>query len=493
MPRFHDLDKDVLAQILGSCDIYTVLLFQRINKSFRRLALSKQLWISLVLDLSSRYLILHLHPIHTYTTTQLIAKVKSVVCGPETWLERSSVSPAIFSRRTILGEETYWSGFKLISGGRYFAIYNESAGDLQCFDALTGRCVWTRPETPNSWRVDMLHNGHTVNFLLLLRAGLSIVQLDLTTGHSDDVYHLDLHTDTRYWNYSLFGDLLVLNFYHDRSADTRLNRDLVIDWREAVYVIFESPEIPNTYHHVEFVPGHIIFSPPAVEAPHDRLILVYALSSVASRWRPTTELKLHSTDVLSAHCIRLPEDMPPVVVERLEHKNRVFRNVPDIDTWTGSSLQVQMLVYPNPIRDNVYRLAVYASTLRSEEPSLRESFRQRLHHPTGPIRAIGATLFTYQLILGGPKLRWTRAPVISNVPEVIAGWTYAGYGLDWDCKIVGTCSPSGFIRKLRGQTVRDVVPQDERLGPTERRRTRLSSNGVVFTHGQKWIDIVCYL
>ncbi|KAJ7216740.1 hypothetical protein B0H12DRAFT_1241836 [Mycena haematopus] len=367
--HFHDLAEDVLAQILVSCDIYTVLSFLRVNKSLRRVALSKQLWISLVLDLSLRYFIPDLNPIHGHTTAQLIAKVK-----------------------------------------------------------------------------------------------LSIVQVDLTTGRSDEVFCLDLNMDTAsYYSPILSGNLLAVRL----QRYLRPVSILVIDWREAVYVIFESPAQPDS--EVAFVPGHLILTPPTLDPWHDRLIFVYALRSIASHWRPATELALQNANV--PH-IRLPEDMSPVIVERLEDNNRARRDQLRLDV-------IAMMVHTNPIRDNVYKLVFYATEVGGA--GLRRNM-----------------LFTYQLTLGDPGPSWTTTSVISlpiDLPPDLS-WAYAGYGIRYphsqtDCtRIVDPRPIPGFIQKLAGPTVREVVAVCEGSPSTE---TRLSSTGIIFARLEDRVEILCYL
>ncbi|KAJ6477767.1 hypothetical protein C8R45DRAFT_1007758 [Mycena sanguinolenta] len=485
MPHFHDLDEDVVAQILVSLDIYTVLSLSRVNKSLRRLTFSKQLWIALVLDLSSLYLIPDLHPTDNHTTAQLIAKVKSVVCGPATWSERSPVPPTICFSRTFPGGSVLFSKPRILPGGRYFAIWRDSA--LHCYDVLTGRCVWTA--SAQSWRMEMLPDGRAANFLLLLSGRLSIVLVDLITGNSDEVFSLELDIQmARYFHPILSGKFLALGLV--RYSPHMRAGILVVDWQEATYVIFElsSPADPLT--EVAFVPGHIILTPPALKSPYDRLVFVYALSSIASHWRPVSEFVSHNADVLFSQHICLLEDVLPVVVESLQHDNQVFRNEPG-----RIRLAVRMMVHSNPIRDNVYKLGVYvsANTMAGTRSSLMETFQQKFHLGGAPVCAIGTMLFSYQLMLGGPKLSWTRMSVASKVPpmHITSSWSYTGYmatRLGAGTKIVGPPSARGF---LWSPTMREVLAVSE----DGSEYTILSSSGVVLTQSLRdsRIEIRYYL
>ncbi|KAF7373877.1 hypothetical protein MSAN_00599900 [Mycena sanguinolenta] len=489
MPHFHDLDEDVVAQILVSLDIYTVLLLSRVNKSLRRLTFSKQLWIVLVLDLSSRYLIPHLHPIHNHTTAQLITKVKNLVCGPATWSERSSIPPTVGFSRTFLGGSATFAQSRILPGGRYFAVWRDSS--LQCYDVLTGRSIWTGSVMmPQSWAMDMLPDGRAANFLLLSQGRLSIVVVDLTTGNSDEVFSLNLDFQTAQYRHPILsGDLLALGLV--RYSPHKRVGIFIIDWREATYVIFESPAQP--LFEVAFVPGHIILAPPALEPPYDRLVSVYALNSIASRWRPIAEFVSHNADVLFSQHIRLPEDVPSVVVESLQHNNQIFRSEPD-----RAHVEIRMRVHANPIHDNVYKLGVYASAtaVTDTRPSLTETFRQKFQRGGASICAIGTMLFSYQLKLGGSKLSWMRTSVISNVPPLhtAPSWSYSGYVAICNgssTRIVGPRSPRGFIRMLASQTVREVVTVSE----DGMEYTALSSAGVLLIRSLRddRLEIRCYL
>ncbi|KAF7333299.1 hypothetical protein MSAN_02425000 [Mycena sanguinolenta] len=347
----HDLDEDILAHILLISDIYTILSFARVNKSFRRLALSKHLWLSLVLDLSSRYFIPDAHGIHDCTTSQLIAKMVG-----------SFQAGSIFVAR--LG-----------------------SGNIQCCEVLTGNEVWTHaPKNGSfsSWEVEMLHDGHTAIFVfhdplpIGLRQEFLIVQVDLTTGHSNELCHLEFNTDAGlFYSPIISGDLLALGLTMGRERMI-----VVVNWRERKYAVFASEysdASPNNY--MTLVAGHIILAAVAHEPPHDLRILVYILHSMASRWRSLEEL-FHNTG-LPAEEIRIrPEDISPIMVERLEHNGRVF---------TDPYPRVVMRLYANPIRHDAYKLIVYASdSVRSRTNIFKQTFGE----------ASRPVFFTYALNVG---------------------------------------------------------------------------------------------
>ncbi|KAF7357212.1 hypothetical protein MSAN_01316100 [Mycena sanguinolenta] len=460
---FHDVDEDALVQILGFCDVYAILSFLRVNRSFRRLALSKQLWLSLVCDLSSRYFIPHSNTLHDCTTAQLIAKVKSLVCGPETWSPHSSIPPTLsFSKKFPAARHA-----QLLQGGRY-VVMQLFSGELQCHDVLTGNCVWTRDGVDRfcaSWDAHMLEDGHTAMFLFCInwqRLELSLVQVDFKTRHTDELFCFESNPSIGdCYRPTLSADFLAMAL---RNGNQRVI--VVIDWRKCEYVLFDDSGYSDrsAKTRIAFVPGHIILASVASEPPNDQLILVYTLRSIMSHWRPLEELQHGTTFPAYNTCIR-PEVISPFIVERLEHHNRVFRASSTIrgDTYT------RLMLYTNPIRHGAYKLMVYASdtSQSSVANTFWDSFGGR-----GSGRAQGAVVFTYALNAGASGLAWTRVSAFATVPDHLNfPLSYAGYGLlscgdplDITTKIVDL-RPT-YARRLwtrrAAQAMRDVVGGLER-------------------------------
>lgn len=254
---------------------------------------------------------------------------------------------------------------------------------------------------------------------------LSVVQVDLSTGHSDELFHVVLDTSPGYYHSPvLCGDLLAVGLLCRPRNSTGKRLILVLDWRKGAYVIFDcSTHSPSTQ--VVFVPGHIILAGATSGPQSDQLILVYTLHAIASRWRPITEL-VYNTDpsTRAFDDFRIvPSGISPAVVERLEHNNRVFRY----------PLRLHMTLHPNPIRDRTYKLTLYAAdtaTSTESKTSVTETFRQRFGRASR--RAKGAMLFTYQIIVGSPTecgLSWTRTSVFSTNPNLVMPLSYAGYAM----------------------------------------------------------------
>ncbi|KAJ6570846.1 hypothetical protein DFH09DRAFT_1153219, partial [Mycena vulgaris] len=451
---FHDLDEDVLPRILANCDIYTVLSCSRVSRFFRTLALSKQLWISLLLDLSARSLFSLPEPsnLRELTTDELLAAVKRLVCGPATWSHQSPLPPTV-SRSTSFDNCTMSAvdgQIRLLPGGRHFVV--DHGLGIKCCDAKTGECVWTRGTRVSDYSVEMLDEGQSAMFFLLLYTSMQelvIVHVHLSSGQSEDLFALRLNIHMGFCkNPSLSGDLigLVLRFTDDGGV-------LVIDWRKRTYVIFNcSPAWPRPG--VAFIPGHVVLNTAAEEEPYAQLIQVYTLTSIASRWRPVTESLFY--DRLSDPGIRISaKDIAPVVVEHLRHGNFAFRN----------AQRIQMTLHPSPLRADVYKLILYVSAepfKQTDRVSFTDVLRKGVGlQPLQPRRASGAMIFIYHLVVGRApeyRIRFSRTSVVPAVaglfwPEL----SYAGYAVDpLNHRIIDVRLPKGPSGRLQGARERFI-------------------------------------
>jgi hypothetical protein len=107
---------------------------------------------------------LNLHAIDGYTTEQLIAEAKRLVCGPATWSDKSSVPLTVSSSKSFpLNRQT-----RLLPGGRYFSVMQHD--EMQVFDAVTGHRVWLRSLAgthARAWEVEMRDDGQSAVFFFV--------------------------------------------------------------------------------------------------------------------------------------------------------------------------------------------------------------------------------------------------------------------------------------------------------------------------------------
>ncbi|KAJ6483157.1 hypothetical protein C8R45DRAFT_1000740 [Mycena sanguinolenta] len=210
--------------------------------------------------------------------------------------------------------------------------------------------------------------------------------------------------------------------------------------------------------------------------------MVYTLPSIASRWRALQGL-VDGTD-LPVDKLRIwPRTIAPIIVERLEHNNRVFVGSP---RWRH---HIHLMIHPNPVRHDAYKLMVYASvTNRSLTDVFRRNFR-------GESPAPGTVLFTYALNLGASANSgdfWTRVSACSIVSdEIYSRLSYAGYaaitGSGDAVKIVDPRLTQRSLIKWARQTIREVMVISK-----ERASASLSSTGVLLISNQDGIEVSYY-
>jgi hypothetical protein len=218
------------------------------------------------------------------------------------------------------------------------------------------------------------------------------------------------------------------------------------------------------------VPGHIIFTTATVQQPHERLILIYTLASIGSRWRPIGQLSSNEHASIRDFDLDLSDPTIAAVVERLEQTDSLSRNAVQSRIFglrpDPPHLQMTTL-HPNPIRDNAYKLMISVSDGQwGNKSGFADSLRQRLGRQKHGAKSV---LFTYRLIVGSPldySLSWTRVSAVPAVPNIIPPISYAGYAVIWadrytrDTQVVDVRLPRprrNFLTGWAGQAIREVV------------------------------------
>ncbi|KAJ6469839.1 hypothetical protein C8R45DRAFT_1016052 [Mycena sanguinolenta] len=359
---------------------------------------------------------------------------------------------------------------------------------MQCCDVLTGREVWTHAKKNacfTSWElmVEMLHDGHTAIFVLHdtlphgMKHEFSIVKVDLTTGVSDELSHLDFNTKGGLlYSPIISGDFLALGL--TRNRDRMI---VVINWRERKYVVLASEysdAAPKNY--MAIVAGHIILAIVAHEPPHELQMVAYPLRSFASRWRSLDEL-IRNTDLPPPEIRIDPKDIVPVMVERLEHNNRVLTVFPSRDLY----FRAVMRLYVNPIRDDAYKLMVYTSP----------TGRTHGNHSFGG-EAGRPVMFNYTLNVGTDLFSCKKVSSFTTVPDVSFPLSYAGYAVvspsdgsfRTTTRIVDPRLTDRLLTKWTGQAMREVVVVSKQ--PIV---ARLSATGIMLVSKQDQVEVYTWI
>ncbi|KAJ7107907.1 hypothetical protein C8R44DRAFT_885298 [Mycena epipterygia] len=434
MMLIHDLDVDVLVEILCFCDVYTVLTVAQVylcdSKSnafastdegifrptiLRTIALAKPVWLALVADLNARCLMdpLPMETLAGCSTSDLITEVRRLVCGPGSSAPVTSrvrfveILPSSIPRVRGAGGQ---SAVKLLPGGRYIAFFHDSR--FECWNASSGT-------------LEMLDGGNAYHCLLVPHDSqtLEVLHVYLLTGHSELLFRPppspDLTTllNIKHYPASLSGDFFTVVVRLDGGTAV-----LLVNWRETTYILFRcSPSWTTPTMLV--VSGHLILSTAALDPPYPPLLIVYDIASITTKWRPVAHINLS-----------VPSQITPLHVDDLGI-GRIWR----MDQHTGP-VKIRLAVYRSPLRHDLTKLVLYIFGVILIDPeehpnkrSFMSVFRQkRLSRPT----AASGVLFTYHLSEPAAGCTPSKLPLIrsSAIPSVVEHWfhemSYAGYALN---------------------------------------------------------------
>lgn len=147
------------------------------------------------------------------------------------------------------------------------------------------------------------------------------------------------------------------------------------------------------------MPGHIIFTTATVQQPHDRLLLIYTVASIGSRWRPIGQLlSSHHASARDFDDLNLSTPTLAAVVERVEDAD--IRLSRDVESRVFSN-HMHRTMHSNSIRDNAYKLMIHISDSHwGNKSGFADTLRQKLGRQPPGTKAV---LFTYRLIVGSPR------------------------------------------------------------------------------------------
>ncbi|KAF8193900.1 hypothetical protein K438DRAFT_1934690 [Mycena galopus ATCC 62051] len=333
MTVFLDLDEDIVLTVLSICDVSTVLSASRqINKLIRVLALSKPVWVALVADLITRCIMdASSDPnFATYSAPQLRDTVKRLVRGPA-W-RNGEFGPAVHQRVSVESSDivsnkrgSSWpSHVKLLPGGRFFTLEHDD-GRIECWSLTKGVCVWKYSQKRRTgYVVDVLDGGNTARFLLpgssqelfyypySIFSSFSIVQVELTTGVSFEIFRMPRKDEIRWWSDAdalLNGDLVALTVHIHGNWVV-----LLINWKEETYINFhQTMTVPG----IALVPGHIVLATATPDPPFRPVLLICTHKSLAPHWQPLADWRFALTHTFNLHCMQEGSGIMPTFVEHL--------------------------------------------------------------------------------------------------------------------------------------------------------------------------------
>ncbi|KAF7363950.1 hypothetical protein MSAN_01053300 [Mycena sanguinolenta] len=311
------LNADVLCLILALTDVYTILSLSRVNKYLHSISSSRPVWVSVVLDLSSRDLIdLSLDTIvENLSTEELKDEVKRVVVGPRTWSPTSLESPTLLRQKVIpIQKHAFTDG--CVRSTAYIITYNEqSTSDgaggnvVQCLEAHTGRIVWSWSRLGHIvFEVKCEFRGRSAVAAFVFstpesqESHILILEFDLKTGDPCELLAIDGLLDIPF-GLRISGDYFACETVNENCV-------LLVNWSTSQFIVFRTGIVGCG---IQLCPGHLLL-PHGGLHPHVRL---YSFGLFDSLWAPISQLGFDAPASLF--------EMPPSLVLELAN-NDVPRN-----------------------------------------------------------------------------------------------------------------------------------------------------------------------
>ncbi|KAJ7684172.1 hypothetical protein DFH06DRAFT_1154941 [Mycena polygramma] len=415
-----ELSTDVLLEIFALTDVCTIMVLARVNRLFHGISLIKQLWLSVVRELSLARLIDAPadETLETLSTEDLIGEVRRVVSGPKTWSPGSSLPPTVQRQFSLLLDTSTLNGGrppKLLPGGTHMIVYiSGPAGKisgLECWDVFTGQKVWRwgRPEYTLAEEVSDLRGATLVVIVVFVDPAsppgetyqTRILEVDMANKDSVKLSRLVINPIPSS-NPQLCGDFLILKVLQQTSLlYGRFSVVLLLlNWRTQEGVVLD-PEFIVSY---TLFPDHVVLACASRSNPHHLGLHLYTIPSFhdlrRQLWDLTRTVGGRTTDISHipfARCsVPIPNestyllDRSPISVTRSPLHDATYHCV------------VQVLVQPN-----AFQTPLPSGTLRAEglqntpphpdEPVTKKVFRYYITFPTDAETSASPVLAQFRL------------------------------------------------------------------------------------------------
>ncbi|KAJ6566673.1 hypothetical protein B0H19DRAFT_1352348 [Mycena capillaripes] len=301
---FIDLGADVLSHLFALTDVYTVLSLARVNRMLHEISSTKQLWLSIVRDLSERRVIdTPSGDIDALSKDALVDEVRRVADGPRTWSAQTTTPPKLLRQITVQSDRSPGGYTELLPGCTYILRYFEESGTLsrsvECLEVHAGRCAWTwsRPGfNVRSATFDFLAGASIAVVALTISTPTDTNQLlfldvDLITGQSRELGHFTLPSTF------LGSPKLWRDFFMFHASQTPANGPgflLLLNWRTEEYIALTLvPGQPVDCF--ALLPMHIALARPGPSRSTTSLKLhLYAITDFGPYWRPLSDFNFNN-------------------------------------------------------------------------------------------------------------------------------------------------------------------------------------------------------
>ncbi|KAJ7877341.1 hypothetical protein B0H13DRAFT_2279331 [Mycena leptocephala] len=257
-PQMLRLDPDVLLYILTLSDIYTIISLSQVNKFLHAITTTKHPWISVVRDLSSRWMIDHPAEIlETFETEVIMAEVKRAICGPQTWSKRQKLPP-------------------MISRGRV-PPRGKARTRLQLERSQRGYVTSVSFDFREPWGgvMSLLHQyGQHYD--------ITLVEVNLFTGVSCELFHFRIGNPA-WLRVHVCGDYVAWDTVANPTEAMSQKPVALVNWRSREFIIFDAPVNRPAF---ALFPGHFILAYPTSFGFSAATLHLFSISSLSHRWKP---------------------------------------------------------------------------------------------------------------------------------------------------------------------------------------------------------------
>ncbi|KAJ7154893.1 hypothetical protein C8R43DRAFT_1000649 [Mycena crocata] len=370
---------DIIFSVFFFCDIATLLYTGQTCKRLQKLAFRKNVWLTVVDGLRRKlFLDPDIPELHGLSTAQLIALVKRILTGPESWTPRArgcpftpEVSKHIEVRTRIrVGSvrAPYENQATLYKGGRYFLYRNLDA--LECWNVAEPRLVWTyTPPNAAAHVFAFAADDQTLDDpLVIMICGIDSSE-EATTPNYIEIVELDLH---RGKHNTLFMCRTPDTMYEDPFSSPVLCGDiaavsigsvqdtfLIINWK--AHTVFMLAAYQRSQSEVVLIPGHILLKT-RTNRQEDELNLIHSEEAFRVHGVPANDRAMDYDDTVAVD--RVPK--------MLSHRIRptVIRQTQS----NGWPMHDKISVHADPLRQDTFRIWVYLSDAdRHDDSSFRDA------------------------------------------------------------------------------------------------------------------------
>ncbi|KAF7316076.1 hypothetical protein MIND_00125600 [Mycena indigotica] len=342
------LPVDIFYDILGHCDLASVLALSSTCRRLYEVAQHTTVWRAIVRRLQEQWILESDIPnLSELSSVELISIVKRAVIGPETWTRSTpEVRAAITIPATIRqgpGVLHWDDDTRLVPNGRYVLFLNE--GHLQCFSIAEKRHIWTYvseiPTTDHCSVQDFdvcAHPDKAGEWMVLMIGERTFPLHGMFPGRRNFITVIEFEPTTGYGPFNAFslqGHVGTAEINSDRA-------NFLLDWKRKQFVCVSGM---GMFSRIGLITDHVVLKTARKGA---EMLYLIPSADIFENYgtRVTTFDRL-----VSSVC------MVDVLVLSATVEHTIVRS-----HITGDS---DLVIHKSPLRDNTWRVWVYCAIPQS--------------------------------------------------------------------------------------------------------------------------------